>query len=363
MPIEYYSKSKGGAISTIIREVASALTDAGHLVTVVSYIPGPESTPKNVVSLGDFRRRRLAMRLRDRISRRRAVHSYRRSVQAALNEFDTPPELVVVFNDYGTGAWLRRILPDVRIVTWLQNLVEIPANVDLGDLDIVGACSTFIRDATIANGVPAGQCHVVPSGVNLAAFRPRPDWLAPRATLRVLCVGRLDPNKGHDVGVAAVARLQETSPVDIELAGARWWYGDELDPYSKGLIESLERVGGRYLGLVNRDEIAEVFADNDVCLVLSRSEEPFGLVALEAMAAGLAVVATERGGLPEACGGAALRLTAVDDVEAVVDALRSVSGIEGHEELVRVKRASRDRAEQASWAATAQRLLEVCELG
>jgi glycosyltransferase involved in cell wall biosynthesis len=97
--------------------------------------------------------------------------------------------------------------------------------------------------------------------------------------------------------------------------------------------------------------------EHDIVCVLSRSEEPFGLVALEAMASGCAVIASPRGGLPEACGGAAL-LADPDDLPAIIDAMRKL--VTDPDFLARTKRQSVERAARAPWSACAQLVEEAC---
>ena len=77
--------------------------------------------------------------------------------------------------------------------------------------------------------------------------------------------------------------------------------------------------------------------------------EGFGLPCVEAMAAGVPVVAADRAALPEACGGAAL-LADPDDEEAFADALIDAVGTERH----RLIDAGRARAAELTWRRTAE---------
>jgi glycosyltransferase involved in cell wall biosynthesis len=217
--------------------------------------------------------------------------------------------------------------------------------------DVVLACSEYIRRRAVDRGVPIDRTFTAMSGVDATMFHPREGWLDPVPQLRLLCIGRLDPNKGHDAAVAAVRGL--AFPVDISLAGASWWYGDAVDDYASSLLRDLAAVGGSYLGLVPRGDVGRVFREHDVCLVLSRSQEPLGLVALEAMASGLAVIASPRGGLPEACGDAA-QLVDPDDIAGIQRALEVLSE---PGTLVEAKRRARARSLKQPWSATAEALL------
>lgn len=107
------------------------------------------------------------------------------------------------------------------------------------------------------------------------------------------------------------------------------------------------------MGHVPRRFLPEVMRQHDVALVPSRSQEPFGLVVLESMASGLAVVASPRGGLSEACGGAAILVDPEDSVgiEAWLERLCS-----DRAELERWKIRSLERIKAARWSGTAETL-------
>jgi glycosyltransferase involved in cell wall biosynthesis len=85
--------------------------------------------------------------------------------------------------------------------------------------------------------------------------------------------------------------------------------------------------------------------------VLSRWNDPMPQVVFEAMASGCAVLASDRGGIPEACGDAAV-LVDPDDFPAVVRALRSLVADAGT--LNTYKQRALARAHEATWAKNAE---------
>jgi len=106
----------------------------------------------------------------------------------------------------------------------------------------------------------------------------------------VLHVGRLAPEKNIDVLAEAwtVARERVGQRATFVIAGE--------GPARRHLLTHLPWV--RQLGFLDRDKLADVYASADICVLPSRTET-CGLVALEAMASGLAVVAADAGGFPE----------------------------------------------------------------
>jgi glycosyltransferase involved in cell wall biosynthesis len=128
------------------------------------------------------------------------------------------------------------------------------------------------------------------------------------------------------------------------------------DPFFRTLKVKMDAAGAEYVGHVPRAKVPELVRAHDIVCVLSRSEEPFGLVALEAMASGCAVISSRRGGLPEACGGAAM-LVDPDDFTAVKEVLRRLVTDQGL--LRQTKWQSVERAARAPWSGCARHIEEI----
>src|SRR5205823_230809 len=93
------------------------------------------------------------------------------------------------------------------------------------------------------------------------------------------------------------------------------------NPYFRALHAKMESANARYIGHVNRPDVPSVIRDHDIVFLLARSNDPCPLVMFEAMASGCAVLASNRGGIPQGCGNGAI-LVDPDDFEGVVQALR-----------------------------------------
>ncbi len=151
-------------------------------------------------------------------------------------------------------------------------------------------------------GVPAARVSVVPCGVDTEVFRPadrgrvRRQLGLPIRERVVLFVGRIEPLKGIDVLLRAVSHLDGRFRVLV--IG-----GDGKDLARKGELASLAAELGldgkvTFLDAVPHRDLPLYYNAADVCVVPSYYES-FGLVAVEAMACGVPVVASRVGGLKE----------------------------------------------------------------
>jgi D-inositol-3-phosphate glycosyltransferase len=170
-------------------------------------------------------------------------------------------------------------------------------------VDRVICASAGERDMLVRlYGVPAHRIAVVPCGVDTARFRPLPrDRARARLGLEasepvVLFVGRIEPLKGIDVLIRAAAQLEGRFRVLV--VG-----GDDKDAARKAELLALASELGladkvTFIDAVRHDDLPTYYSASDICVVPSYYES-FGLVALEAMACGVPVVASRVGGLKE----------------------------------------------------------------
>jgi D-inositol-3-phosphate glycosyltransferase len=151
-------------------------------------------------------------------------------------------------------------------------------------------------------GDPPGRVEIVAPGVEHAFFAPgdrggarRAIGLGPEPVL--LFVGRIQPLKGLDVAVRALASLRRQDAVLVVVGGASGQDGQRELARINALIDELGLQGRvRFVDPQPHHILSTYYRAADVVLVPSRSES-FGLVALEAAACGTPVVAAGVGGL------------------------------------------------------------------
>jgi D-inositol-3-phosphate glycosyltransferase len=154
-----------------------------------------------------------------------------------------------------------------------------------------------------------GCVEIIPCGTDIETFHLLPKSQS-KATLGfdtservVLYVGRFDPRKGIETLVSSFAELVHGSsfeePLRLVLVGGA--QEDGTDAKEKARIEDLvQRLGiseqTTFAGQIGHDRLAQFYTAADVCVIPSHYE-PFGLVAIESMACGTPVIASNVGGL------------------------------------------------------------------
>ena len=159
------------------------------------------------------------------------------------------------------------------------------------------AASAALKEEYVRAGCPGDRIEVIDNALDPALTsdvqRPPRDSEPPV----LMYAGRLCVEKGVEVALDAVDRLvnQERRAIRVRI------YGTGEAGYVARLHDSVRRRRLQevvtFAGRVDREQVVSAYDSADVLLVPSIWEEPFGLVAVEGMARGLAVVASSVGGL------------------------------------------------------------------
>nr|MBA2713950.1 glycosyltransferase family 4 protein [Rubrobacteraceae bacterium] len=113
-------------------------------------------------------------------------------------------------------------------------------------------------------------------------------------------IGRINRWKGHSVFLSAAELLAaKFENVRFLIVGDSFAGQEHLSEAVDRSIEASDVLRGRAIRLPYTAEVGGVYGTSDVIVVPSTEPEPFGLVAAEAMAAGLPVIASRIGALPE----------------------------------------------------------------
>ncbi|OMC34522.1 alpha-(1-2)-phosphatidylinositol mannosyltransferase [Mycobacterium sp. GA-1841] len=196
----------------------------------------------------------------------------------------------------------------------------------------------------------------IPNGVDVPSFAnaPRLDGY-PRPGRSVLFLGRFDePRKGMAVLLGALPKLaRRFTDIEILIVGR----GDE-----DALREEAGELAGhlRFLGQVDDDAKAAAMRSADVYCAPNLGGESFGIVLVEAMAAGTPVVASELDAFNRVLdGGQAGRLVPIGDAEALADALIEV--LDDADLRARYIDKATERVARYDWSVVAGQILRVYE--
>jgi glycosyltransferase involved in cell wall biosynthesis len=171
------------------------------------------------------------------------------------------------------------------------------------EADRVIVCSHSMKDEICNHfNLPSKKVDVIPNAIDAEVYQIPVD----RGEVRqrygvgwgeklVLCVGRLVPQKGIEYFIRAIPQIARQHPeAKYVIVGEGW---------SRDILEAEARASGhadkiQFTGFASDKEVINLMTSADV-LVVPSIYEPFGIVALEGMATGVPVVASQVGGLAE----------------------------------------------------------------
>jgi glycosyltransferase involved in cell wall biosynthesis len=206
-------------------------------------------------------------------------------------------------------SWYRR--PDGRIA-WQDRLKRLVVGRAAGSISVSAAIAADLGSESV----------VIGNAFDERRFHTRGHEVR---TGELLFVGRLVSDKGLDLLLDALARLaaRGARPA-LTVVGS----GPEREPAQRRALELGLEEQVRFAGPLSGEELAATYRRHRIVVIPSRYHEPFGIVALEGIACGCAVVASEGGGLRDAVGPCG-RLFPNGDVAGLSRAIEELLGDAG----------------------------------
>lgn len=294
---------KGGSTETSIDGITPFVA-AKHSLTVIS-ITDP-NLPKQEKRLGVT-------------SIRLPKNYYWQSITGYLAKNKNAFDVIHVFNRPRRIPVYKKVSPDTRFVLSLHN--EVFSRSLLSDEDgaaCINSVETIITVSdyigrTVFRRFPSarGKLRTVYSGVDINSYQPV--WLSgKRAALRekmgltdkkvILFAGRVLAKKGPHILVEAFKSIVPKYPEAVLLIVGSPWYSDNtMTDYIKMLYKLAEPVKDKimFTNYVPQADMPDYYVLADVFVCPSQWAEPAGRIHYEAMAAGLPVITTNRGGSKE----------------------------------------------------------------
>jgi len=237
------------------------------------------------------------------------------------------PDLAYIWKLYNTGTGPIQAAQDANIPTiftlgsdWLTTLKEevfleshpLKRRFRLAmdglksfeqiDLDHLITVSQALKNTYVQKGFLEQNITVIPRGVPSiwALNASAGETSQSKGGIRLLFAGRLCSEKAPDDAIKALAILVNQiglNTIQLDIVGSG---GADYLSWLKALVEQLD-IGQHvnFLGKISHSEILESYGHYDMLLFPSRWEEPMGGTLLEAMARGLPIITTDRGGIPE----------------------------------------------------------------
>jgi UDP-glucose:(glucosyl)LPS alpha-1,2-glucosyltransferase len=243
------------------------------------------------------------------------------------------PALIEVHNRPEIALALTARLPDIPVAAFLHNdphgmrgagTVTERTNL-LRRLACVITPSVYLRQRLL-DGVhqPDKDPVVLPNCLDLTDLPPP----RPRERLVLFC-GRVVADKAPDAFIAAcAAALPQLPGWQAAIIGADRFSLDSPDtPFVQAMRSAAAAANVHMLGYRDHPDVMAAMAQAAIVVVPSRWPEPFGLVALEALASGAALICSPRGALPEVAGEAAIYADP-DDPGELAAAIRALANDE-----------------------------------
>lgn len=308
-----YPPSGVGGVATHVEGLATALARAGHEVVVMCVGQPDEPVDTIVQGVRVLRADASLPWLPDHNPVARQASANHQLAQCAALLGDWRPD-VVHAHDW-TASWAADTLKALFAVPLVATLhgtergrhgghvpMGVPGEVNSVEWWLtyqareVIACSRFmVREVIDGFDLPPDKVHLVPNGIDADRWRTAP-W--PHDLEReplVVAWGRIQYEKGFQVLASAIGALRHRVPGLRCVVAGRGTYLPELQTHL-----DMEGVGDlvHLAGFVTDDELRDLLR-RAACVVIPSLYEPFGIVALEGMAAGAPMVVARTGGLAE----------------------------------------------------------------
>jgi len=320
-PIGTLGAKDTGGMNVYVRELAGELGKQGHIVDIFTRVHDLECS--RISEIGSNARLIHLKAGDDRDIHKLAIYSYLPDFACSLENFRKQDNLHydIIFSHYWLSGLVGQSLQtwwNVPHVTMFHTLGAVKNTLGIGEddpelrieaeKDLVRDCHRIIAatekeklELSGYYGAELEKIGVIPCGVNMEMFQPI-DKKEARKKLGlgeehiVLFVGRIEPLKGIERILQAMTLMQNGSHPKLVIVGGDHHSQDELTRLQQLSTQLGIEKSVLFTGIIEHDRLPYYYSAADTCVIPSYYES-FGLTALESLACGTPVVATNVGGL------------------------------------------------------------------
>lgn len=182
---------------------------------------------------------------------------------------------------------------------------------------VLTICHDDTKCRTVLNGIDVQRFYQATAADRNSVGISKDDFI-------IVFSGRLTPEKGILQLIQAMKQASHLNNLKLLVIGGSFYGKDStLTPFIEILKKEALDIQQKviFTGFINYEEVPSYLKMADIAVVPSMWEEPFGLTVLESMAAGLPLITTHSGGIPEICTGVATIVERDNIVENLADAI------------------------------------------
>ena len=295
---ERFTAQNSGAVSTVTYELAHQLQESDTQALTI-FATNVENPKEDVTFQG--------LKPRYKLWQSRNI-SFANSYLEHLEKHSYQPDIIEVHGRPQIAHYIARKRPDLAVILYLHNDARtIRGAKTVKEREALSECLAGIISIThyvkscFLDGLGDEANYKARHLVNHLGVDRRLTKPAIRQK-QIFLAGRMVPEKGIlEACKGALPVLMAHQKWSICLAGGKDFTTDTLTAYEKEIQQLLAPLGERatFLGHQPRDAVRRYQETSEICIVPSLWQEPGGLTVLEALAAGSALITTNRGGIPE----------------------------------------------------------------
>ncbi len=320
-PIAVLGGSITGGMNVYVRELAAELAKRGHSIDIYTKAHQPQHGPP--INLGQNVRIIHLDTGVDEDMPKLAIYDYIQRLTGVAEDFRKYNQLR--YDLIHSHYWLSGLIGQQLQALWhvphavmFHTLGAIKNRLGIGEYEpelriesereVISNCDRIIASTTretedLVNlyGASPNKITVIPCGVNLDLFQPVDKETARRELgldheKVILFVGRMDPVKGLEQLLTALSFMDGEKPPLLMIVGGDDFSQEQMQTFQRLAKERNIRERVKFVGSVAQSRLPVYYSAADVCAIPSYYES-FGMVALESIACGTPIVATNVGGM------------------------------------------------------------------